>query len=264
MTECIASVVAALSEVSSSVETKAASRGMVVVADGGSSDATRERAREAGAVVVETKPGDARGRGPSLERGARALPECADVLFFLHVDCRVPKCFFRDVATYWRKYQPQIAVCRIKFDQDTPSLRFFAWTASFESVFTTFGDQGILVTRALHQSLNGFPPTALLEDVEYLRRARRIARIHKLPTHLLVSARKFSRRGALLYMAQCVVVLNLYIVGGWSPERLRRLYADPAFLKTPFRFFCALVVIGGAYLSTKALRALLRLLRLIF
>src|SRR5687768_7703090 len=53
----------------------------VVVADGGSSDATADLARGAGATVLTTP----RGRGIQQNRGAE--PTRGDVLLFLHADC---------------------------------------------------------------------------------------------------------------------------------------------------------------------------------
>jgi len=91
--------------------------------------------------------------------------------------------------------------------------------------------QGLIVSKGLYQTLGGFPPQVLLEDVEFLRRARVSTRIYALPMTLEVSARKFEDRGPLTYMAQCIVVLNLYIFFGWSPARLLKLYGNPAFLR---------------------------------
>ena len=52
----------------------------LIVVDGGSTDRTRERAAEAGARVLESRP----GRGPQLHLGAQAAT--GEVLWFLHAD----------------------------------------------------------------------------------------------------------------------------------------------------------------------------------
>ena len=57
----------------------------VVVADGGSSDRTRENARSGGARVVT----GTQGRGPQLNLGAASTT--AHRLLFLHADCRLPE-----------------------------------------------------------------------------------------------------------------------------------------------------------------------------
>ncbi|MGH6661439.1 MAG: glycosyltransferase, partial [Rhodospirillales bacterium] len=57
----------------------------VIVADGGSSDATRAVAIAAGAKIVITPP----GRGRQLRAGATRAR--GDVLLFLHADTRFPE-----------------------------------------------------------------------------------------------------------------------------------------------------------------------------
>ena len=57
----------------------------VIVADGGSSDATRERAREEGAQVVVSAPGRARQLAAGLAEAGTA-----DVVLFLHADTELP------------------------------------------------------------------------------------------------------------------------------------------------------------------------------
>ena len=64
----------------------------VIVADGGSSDRTREYARSRGARVVT----GARGRGPQLNLGAAAIE--SERLLFLHADCRLPEGIFKRQA----------------------------------------------------------------------------------------------------------------------------------------------------------------------
>ncbi len=223
------------------------SRIVVVLSDGGSKDASVSTAKKTGAIVVETKKGDARGRGPTLHRGLKGVPNDVDVLLFLHVDCTVPRSFFIQLQEYWEKKKPSIGYCKIRFDRVGLALRFFEWSGSFETVFSTFGDQGIVVSKKLYDSLGGFPDMVLMEDVEFLRTARRVTKIHALPMTLSVSARKFETRGPLTYMAQCVVILCLYLFLGWSPARCAKLYSNPFFLapgKT-FALSCVFVLSVG-------------------
>ncbi|HEY9402567.1 MAG TPA: glycosyltransferase, partial [Pyrinomonadaceae bacterium] len=60
------------------------SRVEIIVADGGSADATREIAREHGAHVISS----ARGRGAQMHAGATAAR--GEVLWFLHADTLPP------------------------------------------------------------------------------------------------------------------------------------------------------------------------------
>ena len=65
----------------------------IVVVDGGSRDGTVERARAAGATVVESAPGRAR----QLQRGVEATS--GDAVLFLHADTRLSPGWEAAVAT---------------------------------------------------------------------------------------------------------------------------------------------------------------------
>ena len=55
----------------------------VIVADGGSSDGTREIAQSFGAIIVQSEP----GRGPQMNAGAAIAT--GNVFLFLHADVRL-------------------------------------------------------------------------------------------------------------------------------------------------------------------------------
>ena len=65
----------------------------VVVSDGGSRDATLQKAHTRGATVVS---GTA-GRGGQLNRGAAATD--SELLLFLHSDCRLPRGWYLTAVT---------------------------------------------------------------------------------------------------------------------------------------------------------------------
>jgi hypothetical protein len=76
-------------------------------------------------------------------------------------------------------------------------LRSFAWFTRFSTPCTRFGNQGILVRRAFYEALGGFPEWPLFEDVELLRRARAVTRIHVLRGFVTAAAQRFHERGTV-------------------------------------------------------------------
>ena len=112
-----------------------------------------------------------------------------------------------------------IGVFRLSFDNPHWLLRTYAWFTRFDSMFTRFGDQGIVIRRELLDRLGGFPEVPLFEDVELLRNARRYTNVRLLPATVVTSARMFLRIGVL--RAQ---VLNAWLMGqymlGAAPEEL--------------------------------------------
>ncbi|MBL9190143.1 MAG: TIGR04283 family arsenosugar biosynthesis glycosyltransferase [Opitutaceae bacterium] len=163
----------------------------IIVADGGSTDATLETAASAEALVISAS----RGRGPQQAAGAAAAR--GDLLLFLHADTLLPPEAGAVLARAFAQPAVRLGTFRLAFDRAGPFLRTCAWLTRFDSVFTRFGDQAIVVRRDFYAELGGFPPWPLFEDVELLRRARRITRVWSFPACVTTSARRFRSRGPL-------------------------------------------------------------------
>ena len=112
---------------------------------------------------------------------------------------------------------------QISFDAPTLLLRFSSWWTRYDSVFTRFGDQGILIRRDFYTSLGGFQSWPLFEDVDLIRRARRQGRIDVLPAKVLTSARRFRRHGPLRQQIRNSFLLLRFLAGA-DPRRLARHY----------------------------------------
>ncbi|HWA84662.1 MAG TPA: TIGR04283 family arsenosugar biosynthesis glycosyltransferase [Opitutus sp.] len=193
----------------------------LIVADGQSHDGTRDIAVRLGAQVVVS----ARGRGTQCRAGAAAAPD-ADWLLFLHADTLLPPNAGSVVANFIARLHPQVATFRLRFDGAGRFLRACAWFTRFDSVFTRFGDQGILIRRELHDALGGFPDWPLFEDVALLQRAREFTPIASLPAEVATSPRRFERRGAIAQQWLNARLLIRYLRGG-SPFALAAEYRDP-------------------------------------
>lgn len=190
----------------------------IVVADGGSTDATVEIVRSFAAVkLVRTS----RGRGNQINAAAGAAAQ--PLLLILHADTFLP-----DAAPNMIRESlsaPQIAAgCfRLSFDRATPVLKLFAWCSRFETRFTTFGDQGYFFTRAAFEKCGGAPCWPLLEDVALRQRLKRHGSFVKRPEYVTTSARRFEKRGAIRgQLRNCSIVLGFSL--GIPIERLAAFY----------------------------------------
>lgn len=197
----------------------------VVVADGGSTDATLAIAAEFEAVCCRGLP---RSRGAQMVAGAREVAD-ADWLLFLHADTRLDAAAVAAADDYMARSEARLAMFRLRFDAPGLLLRFSGWWTRFDSVFTRFGDQGILVSRTAYDQLGGFKPWPLFEDVDLLRRARKERRIDVLPATVLTSARRFQRRGVVRQQWHNASLL-LRFLAGVDPRKLARNYPPVAEL----------------------------------
>ncbi len=218
----LAVVIPALNE-ESSIEAAVASAweagaDEVVVSDGGSTDATRDRAASVARVVLSP-----RGRAAQMNAGAAATR--SDVVLFLHADSRLP----RDAAALVRGVlaDPLVGAGAFRMRFDAPGLywRFISTLAHARAFWwgITLGDQAIFARRETLRLLGGYRPLPILEDLDFADRARRATRFRVLKAEVRTSARRWERRGRLRTSALNWAILVLYRLGA-RPEALARLY----------------------------------------
>ena len=188
--------------------------GEIIVADGGSMDETVAIARAAGARIVSAP----RGRGTQLAAGAAAAS--GDWLLFLHADCRLAPGWEEAIAAFVAApgAAPE-AIGRagyFAFALDDASRaarhleRLVAWRCRVFAL--PYGDQGLLIARALYDRVGGFAALPLMEDVDLVRRLGR-ARLAPIGAPLYASARRYRQDGYIRRPLRNLLCLSLYFAG---------------------------------------------------
>lgn len=199
----------------------------VVVVDGGSRDATRERA----APWVDRLLVCAPGRARQMNLGAQAAQ--GDMLWFLHADTRLPEGAAQAViealqqpAAVWGRFD--VALSGVH-----PLLRMVEAMINLRSRLSGIatGDQGIFVRRQAFEAAGGFADIALMEDIALSRRLKRLARPRCLCQRLITSSRRWESRG-ILRTVLLMWWLRLAYALGASPAWLARRYR-PCATPTP-------------------------------
>ena len=186
----------------------------VILADGGSTDATLELA----APLCDRVVSSARGRGAQMNAGARLAT--GDALLFLHADTALPSAADRLVfeslqRRRWGRFDVEI-------EGRHPLLKVVGWTMNLRSRLTGIatGDQAIFVRRA---DFAGFPEIALMEDIAFSRLMKRRGAPACLRSRVSTSGRRWESRGVLRTIVLMWRLRLLYFLGA-RPERLARLY----------------------------------------
>lgn len=193
----------------------------VVVADGGSTDTTREIAEAAGARVIDAP----RGRGSQLAAGARAVT--APWMLVMHADTipgpgwlQAAEAFLADPAS-----QSRAGYFRFALDDAAPQARRLeravAWRC--RALGLPYGDQGLLLSRGFHDAIGGYRPIPVMEDVDLVRRIGQ-RRLVALDAPFVTSAARWRREGWYWRSARNLACLALWFAG-LPPERIARLYA---------------------------------------
>ena len=191
----------------------------VIVVDGGSRDQTTTLATQHGARVLK----NGQGRGPQQNCGAAAA--AAEVLLFLHADCRLPgdagqqiEDALADEAVLGGAFRQQIDSCGVLYRAlERGNATRVRW------LHMPYGDQGIFMRRAAFVELGGFPDVKLMEDLLLMRAFRKIARPVLLPGPITVSARRWKRHGVFRQTLRNWLLIAAERVGV-SPDHLARFY----------------------------------------
>ena len=201
----------------------AAPIGEVIVADGGSADATIAIAEGAGARVIVAP----RGRGSQLAAGAAAAG--GEWLLFMHADCRPATGWEAAIGAFAAAPGATGRAGYFGFALDDPSPaarrleRIVAWRC--RALALPYGDQCLLIARTLYDAVGGFAAIPLMEDVDLaLRLGRR--RLAPLAVPVYSSARRYREEGYFARPLRNLLCLSLYFAG-LPPRRIARLYGRP-------------------------------------
>jgi rSAM/selenodomain-associated transferase 2 len=186
----------------------------IIVADGGSTDATREHAAAFGARVIITP----RGRGCQLVAGMAAASR--PWMLLLHADtCLSPG--WRDTL---QQDPMRAGYFRFVLDSGDPLARrlerIVAWRCRVLGL--PYGDQGLFIHRDLLDAVGGMRPLPLMEDVDLIRRLGP-RRLVALPADAVTSARKWEADGYLRRSARNLLCLSLWFAGV-PPGIIQRIY----------------------------------------
>ncbi|MEM9637743.1 MAG: glycosyltransferase, partial [Pseudomonadota bacterium] len=130
----------------------------LIVSDGGSEDATVSIAKAWGAEVVTGPP----SRGGQLARGCNAA--AGTWLLVLHADTQLRDGWVGPAILHLDTRQA--GWFRLAFAQGGLAGRLVAGWANLRSRFgLPYGDQGLLLPRALYADAGGYPDQPLMEDV---------------------------------------------------------------------------------------------------
>ena len=188
----------------------------VIVVDGGSRDGTAARAQPHADLVI----GAPRGRAVQMNAGAARAR--GDILLFLHADTLLPESAdalivdgLKRTRRGWGRFDVAIAGRH-------PMLKVVAWLMNLRSRITGIatGDQAIFVRRA---AFPGFPEIALMEDVAFCARMKRLGAPACRREKVRTSGRRWESRGVLRTILLMWRLRLAYFLGA-DPEELSRIY----------------------------------------
>ncbi len=191
----------------------------VIVVDGGSRDATIQRARLRADRVISAP------HGRALQMNAGAAKASGDVLLFLHADTRLPADADHVVLNGLDRSGRAWGRFDVKIDGRHPLLLVVGRLMGLRSRLTGIatGDQAIFARRDAFQAAGGFAEIPLMEDIALCKRLKRVSRPLCLRERVVTSGRRWEKNGVLNTMV-LMWRLRLAFFFGADPKELAQHY----------------------------------------
>jgi rSAM/selenodomain-associated transferase 2 len=191
----------------------------VVAVDGGSRDATVQRARLRADRVIPSPPGRA------VQMNAGAAQASGNVLMFLHADTRLPPEAERLVLDGLARSGRAWGRFDVAIEGRPRMLKLIARAMNVRSRLTGIatGDQAMFVTREAFDAVGGFPEIPLMEDIALSKALKRVSRPLCLREQAITSGRRWETHGVWRTTLLMWRLRLLYFLGA-DPAALARRY----------------------------------------
>lgn len=191
----------------------------IIVADGGSSDATISIAKAAGARVITSRP------GRSYQQNGGAAVASGEILLFLHADTLLPTKFAELLRASLNRDTVAAGAFSLSINMAGVAIKFIETMANCRAKLLQlpYGDQALFMTRENFIKTGGFPEIAIMEDFALVSKLRKMGRIETLPETVSTSGRRWQKLGIFRTTLINQAIIIGYLLGR-SPTSLANWY----------------------------------------
>jgi len=191
----------------------------VIVIDGGSRDATIQRARLRADLVISAP------RGRAVQMNAGAAKATGDILLFLHAAPQLSRHADHVVLSGLERSGRAWGRFDVKIEGRHPLLLVVGFLMNIRSRLTGIatGDQAIFVRRDAFQKAGGYPEIPLMEDIALCKGLKRVSRPLCVSERAITSGRRWEENGVLATMMLMWRLRFAYFFGA-DPKELARQY----------------------------------------
>ncbi len=192
----------------------------IIVADGGSTDATLEAAKKTG---VKTVLSPKKGRAAQMNYGASIAN--GDLFYFVHADTKPPKTYLKDISESINQGY-DLGRYLSKYDSKSWLLKMNALLSRLDTFAGMGGDQTLFITKKLFQQTGGFDGNMkIMEEFEFCGRARKQGKYKIMMKPVLISARKYEKNSWLKIQYANYTIVKMYRNGA-SQENMVSKYKE--------------------------------------
>jgi len=192
----------------------------IVIVDGESEHTTINNI-ETSAANIKKMSSEA-GRAIQMNKGAVAAE--GRILIFLHADTFLPHAAPELILRALTEYD--FGCFLIRFATRNVYIRIAAFFANMRAkIFKMpYGDNTFFLRKDVFDKLGGFKEIPVMEDVEFVKRARQSGlKLKVLEEKVLTSARRWEKEGILFYALRNLFLMTAFFLGV-PPEILKKYY----------------------------------------
>lgn len=190
----------------------------IIVVDAISADNTEGVARALGATVVAS---GVRSRAIQMNQGVAKAQ--GNVLYFIHADCTPPASYLDDIEQAITE-GCFLGCYRYKFDNQQFMLRINSYFTRFKPLWCRGGDETLFIKKDVFGQLGGFDENySIMEEYDFIRRAKIQFSFKIIPKYAIVSARKYATNSWLRVQIANLTAFNMFRLG-FPSEKIAQTY----------------------------------------
>jgi rSAM/selenodomain-associated transferase 2 len=192
----------------------------IIIADSpNSTDTTKEIAQKLGAIVQKSPQ---KGRAFQMNFGASIAT--GEILYFVHADVKVNPDYAFDILKAINNGH-DFGCYRYQFDTDDWLLKVNAFCTRLPFIWCRGGDQTLFIRKKDFLKVGKFRENyQIMEDFEFIIRAKKVLKFKIIPKNVIVSARKYKTNSYLRVQKANLKVMRMFLSGKASQQEMMETY----------------------------------------
>jgi len=192
----------------------------IIVSDSpNSTDNTKEIAKKLGAIA---KKSPQKGRAFQMNFGASIAT--GDILYFVHADIKVNHDYTLDIVKAINSGH-NFGCYRYQFDIDNWFLKINSFFTRLPFIWCRGGDQTLFIGKEDFLKVGKFREDyEIMEDYEFIIRAKKVLKFKIIPKNVIVSARKYKTNSYLRVQKANFKVMRMFLSGKASQQEMTETY----------------------------------------
>jgi rSAM/selenodomain-associated transferase 2/rSAM/selenodomain-associated transferase 1 len=164
-------------------------------------------------------------RGRAIQMNGGAAVTGGRWLLFLHADSTLPSDWLTAIRSVDNCAEIIAGAFKLRLDSPDWRARIVEGGVRIRVALLglPYGDQALFVRRGIFETIGGYRDMPLMEDIDLVRRLKKVGRVVQCASFVVTSARRWEREGWLRRSGQNFALATQFLFGA-QPARLAQVY----------------------------------------